>query len=281
VIATLSLAALLLGGGAGHAAKGEGIRWERNFDEAMRRARASGKPLMIDFWANWCGWCHRLDQTTYMDPTVTRLADDFIPVKVNTEGGVKDEQIARRYGVASLPTIAFVSPSGRPVLRLNGFQGPGQFPRTMEVAKQMADRVMAFEAALQKNPKDSMALAGLGVHLFEQESYDESRQFLDKALRLDGGRPPEERKRTRMMLGAIHQYDSRLAEAEVLFKEGLNIKPATADLDPRIMYLLGKTYLAWGRQGESRAVMQRIVTEYPSSSVAPKAHQVLQQLNRR
>jgi thioredoxin-like negative regulator of GroEL len=280
VIATLSLAALLVGGTGGNATPHEGIRWERNFEEAMKRARLAGKPLMIDFWANWCGWCHRLDQTTYVDPTVTKLAEDFVPVKVNTEGGMKDEQIARRYGVSSLPTIAFVSPSGRPLMRLTGFQGPGQFPKTLEVAKQMAIRVMAMEEALQKNPRDSVALGGMGVHLFEQESYDESRQFLDKALRHDADRPAEERKRTRMMLGAIHQYDSRLAEAEVLFKEALQIKPAS-DVDARVMYLLGKTYLAWGRQGEGRAMMQRVVSEYPSSSVAQKAHQTLQQLNRR
>ena len=280
MIATLSLAALLVGGAGGHPAPREGIRWERNFEEALKRARQSGKPLMIDFWANWCGWCHRLDQTTYVDPTVTKLAEDFVPVKVNTEGGMKDEQIARRYGVSSLPTIAFVSPSGRPLMRLTGFQGPGQFPKTMEVAKQMAQRVIAMEDALQKNPKDGEALGGLGVHLFEQESYDESRQFLEKALRYDADRPGEERKRIRMMLGAIHQYDSRLAEAEVLFKEALHIKPPS-DIDARVMYLLGKTYLAWGRQGECRAMMQRVVTEYPSSSVAQKAHQTLQQLNRR
>ena len=41
---------------------------------------------MVDFWAEWCGWCHHLDTTTYVDPTVVKLAHDFVAVKVDTEG---------------------------------------------------------------------------------------------------------------------------------------------------------------------------------------------------
>ena len=39
-----------------------------DFDEALKKARSQNKPLMVDFWAEWCGWCHRLDKTTYVDP---------------------------------------------------------------------------------------------------------------------------------------------------------------------------------------------------------------------
>src|SRR5947207_14274997 len=115
MIAVLGLAAALAHGG-GHAAPG--IRWERRFEEALKKARASGKPVMVDFWAEWCGWCHRLDQTTYAEPQVVKIiSNDFVAVKIDTESGKHSSEIMYKYGVQSLPTIVFLSPAGRPLDR--------------------------------------------------------------------------------------------------------------------------------------------------------------------
>ena len=71
--------ALLLAGSAGErpAPPTVAIKWERKFDEALREAKRSGKPVVVDFWAEWCGWCHRLDRTTYADPAVIRTRPGF------------------------------------------------------------------------------------------------------------------------------------------------------------------------------------------------------------
>ena len=133
-------AALLLSGAAAPPA----IHWERDFSVALQKAKAQHKPLMVDFWADWCGWCRRLDETTYADRDVVRLSKDFVPVKVNTEGGRSDTLVALKYGVSELPTIAFISPSGRSILRLTGFRGPGQFPSIMLAARDAAGQVFGW-----------------------------------------------------------------------------------------------------------------------------------------
>jgi thioredoxin-like negative regulator of GroEL len=272
--ALVSLA--LLVGGHGPA----GIKWERSFESATKKARAANKPIMIDFWAEWCGWCHRLDQTTYVDPRVVKLAEDFVTVKVDTEGGSKDAAVAARYDVTTLPTIAFVSPTGRPLMRLNGFQGPGQFPVTLAAAREVAGRVMAWEAALERDARDAVALMKLGVHLFEQESYAESRDLLARAARHDHERPAPERKKTRMLLGIIQNYDRKYAEAEALLKEALAMRPSGEE-EPKILYVLGRTYLAWGRAGEARAAMEQILEAHPQSPIAAKARDTLAALERK
>jgi thiol-disulfide isomerase/thioredoxin len=274
-------AALLLAGGAAHRAPvATGVRWERALDVALKKAQVTGKPVMIDFWAEWCGWCHRLDQTTYVDSAVVGLLSDFIPVKVNTEGSPKEGAIALRYDVSSLPTILFLSPAGHQVLRLNGFQGPAQFPATLEAAKAQAAKVMTWEAALEHDPKDAAALTALGVHLFEQEFYEESRDLLGRASKVDGGQPAKERKRTRMLLGAIQKYDHKYPEAEALLKEALGVKPPGED-DAKILFLLGKTYLSWGKRDQARSVLQEVLDSHPQSAVAPKAWEALASLERR
>lgn len=262
----------LLTGGPG--VEKPGIKWERSLDEALKRAKRTGKPVMIDFWAEWCGWCKRLDQTTYVDPQVVKLAEDFVPVKVDSEGTPKEMAIAERYDVSSLPTIVFISPEGRRLLRVRGFQGAGQFPGTLESARDAGVRVMSWEIAIAKNPKDALALMKLGVHLFEQEEYEDARDILARATKADAASGVAERKKARMLLGIIQTYDKKYAEAESVLKEALALKPP-GEQEPRILFVLGRAYYNWGKLDKAREAMQQILASYSGSSVAQKARETL------
>jgi thiol:disulfide interchange protein DsbD len=256
------------------------IKWERNFDEALKKARKAGKPVIVDFWADWCSWCHRLDKNTYADPWVARKAQDFVAVKVNTEGSRKELEVARRYRVTSLPTILFLSPEGHQLFRLNGYQGPGQFPRTLEGALQAARALMSWEDTLARNPDDPQALLALGSHLFEQEYFDEARDMLKRAVARDVEQEPDERRRGRMLLAIIEHITRNFAEAERLVKEALGLQPGPED-QPKLLFVLGRTYFSWGRQAEGVATFEVIVREYPQSPAAAKARESLVNLGQR
>ena len=256
------------------------IKWEKNLEEALKKARKSGKPVIVDFWAEWCGWCHRLERTTYADPWVVRRAQDFVAVRVNTEGSRKELDVAIRYHVTSLPTIVFLSPEGRQLLRLNGFQGPGQFPRTLETALEAGRAVMPWEEALARNPDDSHALLALGNHLFEQEYFDEAREMLQKAVARDAEADADDRRRARMLLAIIEHVSHNFAEAEKLVKEALTLPPNPDD-EPKLLFVLGRTQVSSGRQDEAVATFEVIVREYPQSPIAAKARESLVNLRGR
>ena len=279
MIRAFTLVLLLAGMGTPLLAE-EAIRWERDFQAAVRHAALSGKPIVVDFWADWCGFCKRLDETTYIDPLVVKLSKGFVWVKVDTEGSPAEVAIAIRYGVTSLPTIAFLSPSSRQLLRVTGYQGPGKFPVTLEKALLVAERITEWEGHLSRHPNDAESLHNLGVHVFEQSFYEQSRELLYRSAKLDKKRPVKERKLTRLLLGVVQTYDRRYAMAEELFAEALRLKPR-GDQDAQILYFMGRTYLKWGRELDAKKVMLEILEDHEHSPVADKARATLTVLRRR
>jgi thioredoxin:protein disulfide reductase len=103
-------------------------------DRALAAARASGRPVMIDFFAEWCAACKELDRATYIAPRVVAEAQRFVRIKVDgTNGQDALDALYQRFGIEGLPTVAFVSSRGEILTqpRVMGFLGPDEFLEEM------------------------------------------------------------------------------------------------------------------------------------------------------
>jgi thiol:disulfide interchange protein DsbD len=125
--------ALLAAGGGGEFVWSLTYRAEENiapFDEVLAKAKADCKPVMIDFFADWCAACKELDHLTYVAPEVIAESKRFVTVKVDgtNESDVTD-QMYKRFGVKGLPTVAFIDPMGEVLQnpRVAGFLPPAEF----------------------------------------------------------------------------------------------------------------------------------------------------------
>ena len=87
------------------------IAWVRDEKAAVQQSRATGKPLLIDFSAEWCAACKELDLHTWTDPVVAKeVADRFVPLKIDgTEETDQTDELYRKYNVPGLPTVLMLA----------------------------------------------------------------------------------------------------------------------------------------------------------------------------
>jgi len=137
-VAGLVIAALLVGSWV---MRGPGVAWQPYSDQIVSEAQRLGKPVIIDFYADWCAPCRELDEVTFHDAEVVKVAkSDFVMIKVDLtrKGNPVHENLLRQYGVKGVPTVVFLDRQGkeRGDLRLVDFLPPDQFLiRMAEVRK--------------------------------------------------------------------------------------------------------------------------------------------------
>jgi len=114
------------------AMQGAGISWHTYSEQTLAEAKAQGKPVIIDFYADWCTPCREFEEVTFHKPELVRLAgQSFTMVKVDvTKGGNPyHEELLKKYGVKGVPTIVFLDVHGqeREDLRLVDYLPAEQF----------------------------------------------------------------------------------------------------------------------------------------------------------
>jgi len=101
-----------------------------DLEAAVARANQAGKPAMLDFYADWCVECVRMERNTFGEPEVQNLFGQIQPLQADvTPNDETDQALMAEYGIIGPPAILFFDRNGKELrgFRLVGYSEPEKF----------------------------------------------------------------------------------------------------------------------------------------------------------
>ena len=137
------------------------LAW-RGWDAGLSEAGTSGRPVLVDVYTDWCGWCKRMDREVYSRQDVREyLSQRFVTIKLNAEsrdpGGYEGKSytsssLAARFRVSGYPTTVFLRSDGGHVVNVPGYVPADRFLLLLRyIGDGHLDRGVRFDEFAKKN----------------------------------------------------------------------------------------------------------------------------------
>jgi thiol:disulfide interchange protein DsbD len=111
-------------------AKPVSIQWGNNLQKAAEQAKKTGKPILVQFTADWCTFCHKmLDETLSNEEIAQQVNECFIPVVLDAD---QNGPIVKALGVEAFPTTVVISADLKSANRIVGYFSPTAFETQLE-----------------------------------------------------------------------------------------------------------------------------------------------------
>ncbi len=105
--------------------------WLKSLATAQRKAKERNALIFVELFADWCGWCHKMEQDVFPSEAFQKATENKVLLRLNTEDNGEGTQLSQRFSVASLPTTILLTPNGTVAGMIRGYAPAKEYVRTM------------------------------------------------------------------------------------------------------------------------------------------------------
>jgi thiol:disulfide interchange protein DsbD len=112
------------------------VKSSAELDAEVRNASASGRAVMLDFYADWCVSCKEMERLTFTDARVRTALAELVLLQADvTANSADDQALLKRFGLFGPPGTVFFDPQGKEVsARVIGFEPVDTFLESLRRA---------------------------------------------------------------------------------------------------------------------------------------------------
>jgi len=155
------------------------IQWYKDLRQAISAARQSNKPIMIEFWADWCTPCKVMETEVYTDPRVASgLTQKMVSVRIHFD---IQKDLVRQYNVEAIPNIVFTDSWGTELARHRGVIEAEDLAAVIDALPANVTEFNRLDGILHEDKNNFAALQGMASRLRDAGFYQSSNDFFRKA----------------------------------------------------------------------------------------------------
>lgn len=256
-----------------------GGTWIKSLAVAQKKAKDSQRLIFVDMFADWCGWCHRMEQEVFPSAVFQKATDDMVLLRLNTEDGGEGTRLAQQFQVTSLPTFLLLTPDMMVAGVIRGYAPPAEFVKTLDVTEA---KYREFEKLIKQEPSfatDYAKRLDLARAFTQHSGLAQSESRLKKLVS-EKGVPASIRDQAYFELAVSQVLQNRLADASKSITAFGKVQNKGEPYE-RSRVMLGQIYMQQGNLLAAANEFRSFKASYPNSPMMRNVGVMLADVERR
>lgn len=253
--------------------------WHKSVEAAQKVAKEKKQLILVDMFAEWCGWCHRFEKEVFPAKVFQDATADMVLLRLNTEDTKEGTQMARKFGVTSLPTFLLLTPDLASAGQIRGYAPPDAFVQKLKETRRSHDTFIKRVQNEGAIAKDYFARLALAKEFIARNDFAPAETRFRK-LMTEKGVPAAVRDQAYYELSYSFAMQNKLPDAQKTIRQLLMLSRFGEAVE-RSRLLLGQIYLQQGNLVGARDEFRNFRDMYPDSALMANVEQILPELEKR
>lgn len=252
--------------------------WLKSVAAAQKIAKEKNQLILVDMFADWCGWCHRFEREVFPSEAFQKATTDLVLLRLDTEDGKEGTQMARKFGITSLPTFVLLTPDLTIAGLIRGYAPPTEF---VKMLKETRDKHTLFLQRVKNEPKlgkDYVQRLELAKEFTARSAFDKSEVRLRK-LAGEKGVPAAIRDEAYYQLAIVYVMQNKFDDATKTIKSLTSLSKLGESVE-RARLLQGEIYMRQGNLARARDEFRSFKADFPKSPLIRNIDAVLPQIEK-